>query len=148
MTSLSIDLQPFEFDWSEPIFFICQRLQVPLRFRKEGRPSGGCGGARETYWVTCHNGMTATKTKQSLRYPCFSRPLWLISGLSIESFMYNTVRIFDFQILISLYADCLNIYNSSHKINRMYWRKNKVEEKSSGMKQEIKYKRNTPHRKN
>ena len=46
---------------------------LPLRFRKAGKV--WCGGARETYWATCHNEVTVSKMKQSLRSPYFSRSL-------------------------------------------------------------------------
>ena len=52
----------------------CRINIIPLRFRKAG--SVWCRGARDTHWVTFHNWVTVTKTKQSLRSSCFSRSLW------------------------------------------------------------------------
>ena len=46
-------------------------LMIPLLFREAGRV--WCGGARENQLVTSHNGVTVSKTKQSLRSSCFSR---------------------------------------------------------------------------
>ena len=42
---------------------------LPLRFRKVGRL--WCGGARETYWATCHEGMTHSETKGFLKSSFF-----------------------------------------------------------------------------
>ena len=57
-----------EFRWSHE--------KIPLKFRKAGRV--WCGGARETHWVTCHNRVTSSKTKESLKSSCFSRFLWYL----------------------------------------------------------------------
>ena len=45
--------------------------KLPLKFIKAGRVWSG--GARETHWARSHNWVTVSKTKQSLRSPCFSR---------------------------------------------------------------------------
>ena len=62
-----------------PLIFkivVPQCINLPLRLRKAGRL--WCGGARESDSVTCHNGASVSKTKQSLRSPCFSRSfLWI-----------------------------------------------------------------------
>ena len=55
--------------WSSKRIFY--RLYFPLGPRKAG--SGGCGGAQETHGATCHNVVTASKTKQSFKSPCFFR---------------------------------------------------------------------------
>ena len=46
---------------------------VPVRFRIAGRL--WCGGARATHWGTCQNRVTASKTKEFLKSPCFFRSL-------------------------------------------------------------------------
>ena len=38
---------------------------LPLRFRKAGKV--WCGGAQETHWATCHNGVTPSETKEFLK---------------------------------------------------------------------------------
>ena len=48
--------------------------QLPWGFRKAGR--GWCGGARETHWATCHNGVTPSKTKELLKSPWVFRSQW------------------------------------------------------------------------
>ena len=45
------------------------RLLLLLKFSKAGRVS--CGGARETHWATCHNGVTPSKTKEFFKSSCF-----------------------------------------------------------------------------
>ena len=47
---------------------VCE-IFVPLRFWKAGR--AWCGGARETYWPTCQNEVTFSKTKELFKSPCF-----------------------------------------------------------------------------
>ena len=47
-----------------------------MRFRKAEMVL--FGGARETRWATCQNLVIVSKTKKSLRCPCFSRSLWYI----------------------------------------------------------------------
>ena len=56
------------------IFFMVisgKKVKLPSRFRKAGRV--WCDGARETYWVTCRNGVTPCKTKEFLKSPWFFR---------------------------------------------------------------------------
>ena len=43
--------------------FYCQDLE------KQGKV--WYGGARETHWAECHNGVTPNKTKEFLKSPCF-----------------------------------------------------------------------------
>ena len=50
--------------------------QLPLRFTKAVR--FWCGGAQETHWATCHNGVTHSKTKEFLKSPRFFKSLWYI----------------------------------------------------------------------
>ena len=50
---------------------IPMKFYLPLRLRKAGRV--WCGGAGETHWVTCHNGVTPSKTKKFLKSHCFFR---------------------------------------------------------------------------
>ena len=45
------------------------QFKLPLRLRKVAKVWSG--GARETHWATCHNGMTPSKTKESLKSPGF-----------------------------------------------------------------------------
>ena len=42
-----------------------ERPKLPLRFRKAGRVWGG------GHWVTCHKGVTPSKTKAILKSPRF-----------------------------------------------------------------------------
>ena len=61
-------------------FFKCRifcLLILPLRFRKA--ETVWCGGARETHWATCHNLVTPSKTKESLKSPCFFRSWWYLN---------------------------------------------------------------------
>ena len=44
----------------------------------------------ESDWPTCHNGVTVTKTKQSLRSPCFLRSLW---RNMLDQFLEWSVRV-------------------------------------------------------
>ena len=50
--------------------FLITLNQLPLRFRKAGRV--WCDGAREK----CHNGLTVSKSKKCLKFPCFSGSFW------------------------------------------------------------------------
>ena len=75
-TSQFLNLKVPSFEISNPdslelkwnFMYYC-RQNIPLRFRKAGRVC--CGGARETQWVKCHNGVTPTKTKEFLKYSSF-----------------------------------------------------------------------------
>ena len=51
---------------------------LPLRFRKARRV--WCGGARETHWAPCHDGVTSNKTKEFLKYPYFFRSQWYLKS--------------------------------------------------------------------
>ena len=51
------------------IKILLKAFKQPLRFRKAGRV--WCGGALETHWATCHNEVTASKTKEFLKSFCF-----------------------------------------------------------------------------
>ena len=65
------------------ILFYNSPFNIPLRFRKAGRM--WCGGARETHWATCHNKVTVTKTKQSLKAPAFLSSYGMLIGVKINN---------------------------------------------------------------
>ena len=43
---------------------------VQSKFGKAGRV--WCGGARETHWTTCHNGVTSIKRKETLQITSYN----------------------------------------------------------------------------
>ena len=65
-------------------------FEVPLGSRKAGKL--GLGGVRVTHGVPCHNWVTASKTKQSLRSPCLSRTSRL-DNFGIYKFNYIVLEI-------------------------------------------------------
>ena len=51
------------------IYILYLKFDIPFRLRKAGRV--WCGGARETHWLTCHKGVTPSKTKEFSNLPAF-----------------------------------------------------------------------------
>ena len=75
-------------------------IYVPLRFRKAGRV--WCGGARETHWATCHNGLTPSKTKEFFKSSRFLN----LNGTIITAVSHTVCRIL-FHNFYSLISDPL-----------------------------------------
>ena len=112
-----VNLRPF----SKPYF----QFYLPWGFRKAGMV--WCGGARETHWATCHNGVTPSKTKEFLKSPRFFRSsckellriilkklnFWKLNSVS-TSFIYSMDTTI-YPLLISYY-----IWSYNQRLNSTF----------------------------
>ena len=62
-------------------------IYLPLRFRKARKV--WCGGARETHWASCHNGVTPSKTEGFIKSP------WLLDLNGIINDIINILALWN-----------------------------------------------------
>ena len=96
-------------------------LHRPLRIRKVGRV--WCGGARETHGATCHNGVTPSKTKEFLKFPCFldlngsgSKMLISLYLLRLTKYRYTNSFCVFWLILNMNFIDAAGLCKKKNKI--------------------------------